>query len=132
KVVAFYAKLTDVYEHLADGQTIQFDMVITNIGNAYAPTQGKFTVPIRGVYLLSVSMMSRNERDPLWCSLVKNGQTLTGLFSSAGGSFSDTQTIVVVLETGDVVWVMHNPGSPDVHTNSYNSYFAGFLLTEHT
>lgn len=48
--VAFHAKLKNPISSLSPNQIIKYDDVITNIGEGYDRTTGKFTAPMDGVY----------------------------------------------------------------------------------
>ena len=57
--IAFYAGLThDVT--LGQQQTVEYDKVITNVGNAYDSRHGHFISPVKGVYLMSFTLMNEN------------------------------------------------------------------------
>lgn len=48
-MVAFTASLShDI--NVAVGQTVIFDRVLLNLGNAYHETYGHFTAPVDGIY----------------------------------------------------------------------------------
>jgi hypothetical protein len=50
--IAFYAVLTHDLS-LGQHQTVEYDKVITNVGNAYDSRHGHFISPVKGVYLMS-------------------------------------------------------------------------------
>ncbi|GFO37573.1 complement c1q-like protein 3 [Plakobranchus ocellatus] len=57
KSVSFSAKLSYNRE-LQPFDTIEFDSVLTNIGEAYNPDTGRFTVPLDGTYLFHSTILS--------------------------------------------------------------------------
>ena len=125
--VAFTAVLThDVT--LGPLQTLEYDKVITNIGNAYDRRDGRFTVPVNGIYMLSVTVFDLHQF--LRTELVRNGVQLVAMFGDDDDSSS--HTIMVSLEEDDMVWVRHfKEGISTVHGLSdrlYNS-FTGALIT---
>ena len=55
--VAFTAVLAhDV--NLGPHQAVEFDMVMTNVGNAYVSKDGQFTAPVYGLYMISATICS--------------------------------------------------------------------------
>lgn len=52
--VGFHARLRSSI-NLDRSQTVKFDDVITNIGDAYDPTTGHFTAPYHGLYSFSAT-----------------------------------------------------------------------------
>ena len=131
KTVGFYARLTKDISLLGDGQTIEFDRVITNIGQAYDPRHGHFTAPVNGMYLMSATIMSVVNKH-VYCDIVKNGNTVTSFYGGTTDAQSDTQVIVLDLQAGDMVWIRHKSGGySNEMINTFNSYFAGFIIKQH-
>ena len=75
--VAFTAVVSAPSVTLGQGQTIVFDGVVMDIGNAYRGTMGIFRAPVKGVYVFSFAIMMdpgssehtilvRNNQDILW------------------------------------------------------------------
>jgi hypothetical protein len=60
--VAFSAILTTPLA-LGEHQIVEYDKVLTNIGNGYDSRHGHFTAPIKAVYLFSCSMMNIEGKD---------------------------------------------------------------------
>ena len=125
--VAFTAVLThDVT--LGPLQTLAYDKVITNIGNAYDSRDGRFIAPVNGIYMLSATVFDLHQF--LRTELVRNGVQLVAMFGDDDDSSS--HTIMVSLEQNDMVWVRHfKEGTSTVHGRSdrhYNS-FTGTLIT---
>lgn len=50
--VAFHVKLKNPISSLSPNQIIKYDDIITNIGEGYDTTTGKFTAPVDWVYSL--------------------------------------------------------------------------------
>jgi hypothetical protein len=84
-------------------QTIEYDKVITNIGNAYETRDGQFSPPVSGVYLISATVYITG--NPVFTEIVKNGQQLAAMY----GDHNDHSghTIAVLLHKPDRVWVRH-------------------------
>ncbi|XP_072534752.1 uncharacterized protein [Salminus brasiliensis] len=77
--------------------------VFTNIGNAYNPTTGIFTAPVRGVYQFRFSAHGGSGRH-VTVVLQKNGDHIAGTHAfQPGGNVSTSNGVSLLLEVGDVV-----------------------------
>ncbi|KAJ8301315.1 hypothetical protein KUTeg_020302 [Tegillarca granosa] len=105
--VAFAASLTQTKQILCEHQAIEYDNVITNLGNAYDPRHGHFTAPVKGLYLFSVTLMSPYGSNPndINAELVKNGVQTIPLYATSLDSYSTSATVLLTLNAGDMVWV---------------------------
>merc|ERR1711971_985753 len=56
--IIFYAFLSTSKE-LGQDQTIEFDKVVTNVGNAYDSRHGHFIAPISGYYHFSATILNK-------------------------------------------------------------------------
>ncbi|VDI76173.1 Hypothetical predicted protein [Mytilus galloprovincialis] len=125
--VGFSAVLThDVT--LGPLQAIEYDKVITNIGNGYDARHGIFTVPINGLYIVSATTCSGPSQG-VRTEIVRNGIQLAALYGDDYDIAS--HTIVVSLEQNDEVWVRHfAEGTSTVHAGGdrYYSSFSGVLV----
>ena len=124
--VAFTAVLTH-NEQLGPLQTLQYDKVITNIGNAYDTRHGQFTAPVKGIYMLSATICDDDQR--IRTEMVKNGVQLVAMYGDTG--LLASHTIMVSLEQNDMVWVRHFDESTSTTFGRpyklYNS-FSGALI----
>ena len=91
-MIGFYAILSNDISHLGDGQAIEFDQVITNIGQAYDSRHGHFTAPVSGMYLISASIMSTDKKH-VNCYIVKNGSVVGYLFGGESDYQADTKQL---------------------------------------
>ena len=131
KIVAFSAMLTtDV--NLGQDQTVAYNNIITNVGGAYDPKTGYLTSLVKGVCILFASIFTLPDHQ-VHLHIVRNGKVITSLFSHNTGWNLGSQTIIVTLEEGDIVWVKHDstrhhdaPRKSTI-TNSYNT-FSGALI----
>ena len=124
--VAFTAVLTHI-EHLGPLQTLEYDKVITNIGNAYDTRHGHFTAPVKGIYMLSATICDDDQR--IRTEMVKNGVQLVAMYGDDG--LLASHTIMVSLEQNDMVWVRHfNEGTSIAYSrpDRYYTSFAGALI----
>lgn len=128
--VAFFASLTQHLGSLGENQSIPFDRVLTNIGNAYHSTSGIFIAPVTGIYVLSLTMLSFGDAQASY-RLLMNGSVVVPIYHqpATGGYDSASATVVLQLAQGDDVRVANNIVNNHVHGNNL-SFFAGFLLQE--
>ncbi|XP_045215461.2 C1q-related factor-like [Mercenaria mercenaria] len=128
--VAFFAKMVNHLEHGGVHQTVIFDSVVTNVGNAYYSHIGTFIAPLPGTYVFSTTLVSRHFNGA-HAQFVKNGTALTTMYVSAGQTGDDTtsQTIVLQLEKGEDVSVQNLDSDKSFYGDSH-SIFSGFLLEE--
>ncbi|RLW11532.1 hypothetical protein DV515_00001480 [Chloebia gouldiae] len=70
--IAFYAGLKRQHEGY---EVLKFDDVVTNLGNHYDPTTGKFTCSIPGIYFFTYHVLMRGgDGTSMWADLCKNNQ----------------------------------------------------------
>ncbi len=70
--IAFYAGLKKQHEGY---EMLKFDDVVTNLGNHYDPTTGKFTCSIPGIYFFTYHVLMRGgDGTSMWADLCKNNQ----------------------------------------------------------
>ncbi|CAG2237959.1 C1QL [Mytilus edulis] len=132
QTVAFTAAVNRLLT-LGPNQAVQFEKIITNVGNAYDPRHGHMIVPVKGLYIISVTVFNK-AADTEYIELVKNGNTLVHFYEQGGRYTPMSQTIIVSLEKSDVVWVRnHDSAAYSGHhlygapAELYNT-FSGFLL----
>jgi hypothetical protein len=124
--IAFYAVLTHAVS-LGQQQTVEYDKVITNVGNAYDSRHGHFISPVKGVYLISFTLMNK-KGGIADIEMIKNGVRIALGYGDTGGYNMGTQVAIVMLEKGDMVWVRH-AASATQNLNGYEyNTFAGTLL----
>ena len=74
--VAFYTGLKNPHEGY---EVLKFDDVVTNLGNSYDATSGKFTCAIPGTYFFTYHVLMRGgDGTSMWADLCKNGQVRAG------------------------------------------------------
>lgn len=70
--IAFYVGLKNPHEGY---EVLRFDDVVTNVGNQYDPTTGKFTCQVSGIYYFTYHVLMRGgDGTSMWADLCKNGQ----------------------------------------------------------
>ncbi|CAL8368280.1 unnamed protein product [Lota lota] len=126
--IAFYAGLRKQHEGT---EVLKFDDVVTNVGNYYEPSTGKFTCPLPGVYYFTYHVLMRGgDGTSMWADLKKNGQVRASAMAQDADQNYDyaSNTVILHLDVGDEVCVQLDGGK--VHGGNTNKYstFSGFLI----
>lgn len=75
--IAFYVGLKNPHEGY---EVLRFDDVVTNVGNHYDPSTGKFTCQVSGIYYFTYHVLMRGgDGTSMWADLCKNGQVGTSI-----------------------------------------------------
>ena len=129
-VVAFHAQLGPTKSNLNPGQTIKFENVKQNYGNAYDPQLGEFMCPKAGLYFFTFTIMSNNGKS-VQTKLVVNGSPIAYSFSvgNSGAVGTGSRTVIVPLHMGDRVWLEFHTDDPNVR-GDYWSTLTGFIIKE--
>ncbi|XP_021359604.1 cerebellin-2-like [Mizuhopecten yessoensis] len=127
--VGFYARLSPHTLQLGEHQTLEFDHVVTNVGNGYDSRHGHFTAPVAGLFsFTSTVLLSSSNNHLMQLNIVKNGVDIGHLFSYSALD-KGTRTVVLQLSVGDMVWVRNRDNnSPEIFGLGYTT-FSGFLIT---
>ncbi|XP_052819345.1 complement C1q tumor necrosis factor-related protein 3-like isoform X1 [Mya arenaria] len=116
--------------NLGAHQTIIFDRIITNYGQAYRNSTGIFHAPINGVYAFHLSAMSRPNHS-LYLNFVHDGVIIDGIYSSAQG-ITEVESVgemwTLEMKQGSEVWIASS-GQGEIHGYCH-TMFSGFLLFE--
>lgn len=79
--IAFYAGLRKQHE---GSEILKFDDVVTNVGNYYEPSTGKFTCPLPGIYFFTYHVLMRGgDGTSMWADLKKNGLVSKSVWACA-------------------------------------------------
>lgn len=109
---------------------VRYDHVVTNLGGAYQRTTGIFTAPYRGLYSFSCSLMSSTS-NYVHLEIVKNGKRVSTLFSAAHTFPQSSQTIYLVLNQGDHIWMQNlNTFQAKLHETVGYNVFSGIFIRE--
>ncbi|XP_071394854.1 complement C1q tumor necrosis factor-related protein 3-like [Centroberyx affinis] len=103
-----------------------FRKVTTNIGDAYDPDTGVFTVPSGGVYYVRFTGCV-GKSGSLSTALLRNGENVFGVYEMSGGHAGGSNGMTLVLERGDRLWVVLWPRQTAFDQSKLTT-FSGFLL----
>lgn len=130
--VAFQAVMVGHGPSLSANQNVNCDTVLFNMGGGYNKQNGVFTAPVRGIYSFSTTVTIKHPSNVLQVDIEKNGMEIAGCtaFGTAVVNSHDqcSVTVVVLLETGDQVYVRterHN--SISVYGDKLTS-FSGLIV----
>ena len=125
--VAFTAGMTSS-SNTWEGDILVFPHVITNKGQGYSSSSGKFTAPRDGTYVFTVTAVSYDS-DYLYLDIVHDGVSKVRTYSTSSASWqTGTNLVVLELDRGDAVWVGRYSGR-GYFTNSVPlTTFSGFIL----
>jgi len=119
--VAFYAVLTHDLS-LSQHQIVEYDKVITNVGNAYYSHNGHFISPVKGVYLMSFTLMNK-QGGAMDIEMVRNGVRVAHGYGGSSDYNMGAKVAIVMLEKGDKVWMRHAFSSTQtLHGYEYNTF----------
>ena len=127
-VVVFTARNSGGFSVLV-GDTIIFDVVDVNLGNAYDPVDGEFVAPVSGFYSISYQVLADASCPSfvvVW--LEHNGITTHRALSDINGSAGSS--INLQLTAGDNVRLTFGDGSPctNLDPNTASHFFSGHLI----
>ena len=110
------------------GDILVFPHVITNNGNGYDPSTGKFTASKKGTYVFFVNVNSYSSKY-VYLRIVHNDVSKVRTVSHESASYqTGTNMAVLVLEKGDSVWVKRDSGTGYYSSSVPVTTFSGFLL----
>lgn len=123
---AFLAVWTADTVTLRSNDIIKFNHVLTNIGNGYSPSTGKFKSPKQGTYFFGGTVVSAPPRS-LRMMLMKSGTSIMIPYASGTQGDSYTFTAVLQLNAGDTVYVQKDIDASNAY-GRYTSTFSGFMI----
>ncbi|KAI4881184.1 hypothetical protein NFI96_026236, partial [Prochilodus magdalenae] len=106
-----------------------FRREIINVGNAFNPVTGVFTAPVRGVYYFRFSVLGASTSYWTGVHLVKNHQRIIIAYESPTGYHQyAVGGATLLLEKGDVVYVVLRGNCQMYDSSDNHSSFSGFLV----
>lgn len=113
-----------------NGGILIYPHVVTNIGNGYNPSTGKFTAPTDGTYVFFITVVAYAGKT-VYLDIVYNGSRKVRTMSYGTATISyqtGTNMAVLPLYKGDSVWVIHWSGAGYYAYDVPITTFSGFLL----
>ena len=124
--VAFTAGMTSS-SNTWQGDILVFPHVITNKGQGYSSSSGKFTAPRDGTYVFTVTAVSY-ESNWLRLDIVHNSVSKVRTVSSSSSYQTGTNLVVLELDRADAVWVGRYTGQGYYSLSVPWTTFSGFIL----
>uniref|UniRef100_K1Q625 Caprin-2 n=1 Tax=Magallana gigas TaxID=29159 RepID=K1Q625_MAGGI len=110
------------------GNILVFPHVVTNNGNGYNPSTGKFTAPTDGTYVFFLTVVS-NSNKFIYMNIVHNGADKVRTIGHESAQYmTGTNMAVLQLVKGDSVWVSRRHGKGYFSESAPYTTFSGFLL----
>lgn len=132
--VAFYAALTNSGEvgPYNTPVVLKFSKVFTNIGNAYKPTTGFFTAPVKGVYYFRFTICGYPYKVGIGVQLFYNGKSIMfnvlGRFEYNENFEYLSNAVILKLNVGDELHLILPEREAIFDNENNHSTFTGFLL----
>ena len=114
---------------LSVGQRLIYDVVVTNIGNAYKKASGSFRAPVEGNYLFSVTACSKTS-DWGVLDIIHDGEVIGQVRSGDADAYNDCNSEVTVarMEAGSTIWVERRTGRSGIQNASHWNSFTAILI----
>ena len=126
--VAFTARALSGNHEYADGDTVIFPQIITNIGGHYNSSTSKFTCPVDGTYMFAVNFLSAWEEEVMRAEIVKEGVALVGGFVDyIEGEFNTGSAMAITACSAQEQVLVRSSGLGKMY-GGYYCHFSGFLL----
>lgn len=139
--IAFSATMDQDMPVSSEYRVVKYNILLSNIGDAYSVLTGVFSVPHNGTYLVGFSAVSLSGHDVL-LHLVRNNQRLLSAYDNSGClvaadskkrqcSGMASNAAMLYLNQGDHLWV-ELPDGYGLHNALYHNYctFYATLITK--
>ena len=127
--VSFTAYLSATYTAIQDNRPVVFDNVISNVGQAFDTSTGRFTCPRHGLYLFIINVYVI-ANDQAYVVLVKNEDEVARATTTGDDTFDHgANSVTLECNQGDEVWIKGTePGNLYSHARARRSTFTGVAL----
>nr|XP_034307479.1 complement C1q tumor necrosis factor-related protein 2-like [Crassostrea gigas] len=128
--IAFQSSLTKTLENMKNQETVVFDKVSLNEGNAYDITSGIFTALLDGIYSFTWTISTKAGKYFV-SEIVLNGQYVTYNYADGRGLDGHPMTTShanIKMKKGDKVWIRTQAGWGQYARGENWSYFSGEKL----
>ena len=114
---------------LSVGQRLIYDVVVTNIGDAYKKASGSFRAPVEGNYLLSVTACSKPS-DWGVLEIIHDGEVIGQVRSGDVDNYYDCNSEVTVarMEAGSTIWGQRQLGKSGIQNARHWNSFTAILI----
>ena len=114
---------------LSISQRLIYDVIVSNIGDAYNSASGNFRAPVEGNYLFSVTACSKTSN---WgvLEIVHDGEVIGQVRSGDADNYYDCNSEVTVtrMEARSSVWVQYRAGKSGIQNAYHWNSFTAILV----
>ena len=127
-IVAFHAEMGPHKSNLTPGQTIKFETVKQNYGNAYDPQTGIFICPKSGLYFFTFTILADTGKE-VETKLVLNGSPIAYSYSAGPALHGNagSKSVITPLHPGDKVWLEFHAYDNSIYGNAWST-LTGYII----
>nr|XP_011430624.2 complement C1q tumor necrosis factor-related protein 3-like isoform X1 [Crassostrea gigas] len=130
KTVAFHVYLTNSISSLSQNQTIKYDHVITNIGEGYDKTTGKFTAPVDGVYSFTWTYLTKHGAVAYVGGVIDGKQVVWAVIYGQTATWAGTTGhLVVKMKKGSQFWTP-NTSKEVTYIHKLFTFLSGYKISD--
>ncbi|XP_069119906.1 complement C1q-like protein 4 [Argopecten irradians] len=124
--VAFFVGLRENVGPFKENKDLVYDKLITNVGDGYDKTTGRFTAPVNGTYQFTVVVAAQGQKKGA-VNLMKEGRMVVTVWAESFPWATSSNTVILNLSRGQQVWQTARKDASYFHGYMYSS-FSGYLL----
>ena len=114
-----------------DGQTVNFNAVISNLGGHFNTKTSSFVCPFDGVYFFSLnylSLFNEGQEDDSQLCIMQDTKIIACVRSSNNGINHASGFVIVSCSLGESIWVQSVGTSDIAGDENKDTIFSGYLL----